>query len=78
MKKEYIISDIFDNYMDAKSGLDFGDYEDVMSYSVRYRVDGTDLSDPSTWYVMGIDVAEEPESVKRQKERDKKIDSILN
>ena len=82
MKKEYIISDIFGNYVDAKSGtsyapilgLDFGDYEDIMSYSVRYRVDGTDSSDPKNWYVIGVDVAE---SVKRQKERDKKIDAIL-
>lgn len=75
MKKEYIIGDLY--YKEA--GLDFSDYEDVMSYSVRYKVDGdSDISDPNAWYIMGVDVAEEPESIKRQKERDKKIDSILN
>ena len=69
MKKEFIL--------DLKD-FPYGDYIDINSLSVRYRVDGSDISDPSTWYVMGIDVAEEPESIKRQKERDKKIDSILN
>jgi hypothetical protein len=72
MKKEYIF---------VTDGVDYktwGSYVDIESLSVRYRVDDdSDLSDPSTWYVMGIDVAEEPESVKRQKERDKKIDAIL-
>lgn len=69
MKKEFIL--------DLKD-FPYGDYIDINSLSIRYSVDDdSDLSDPSTWYVMGIDVAEEPESVKRQKERDKKIDAIL-
>jgi hypothetical protein len=69
MKKEFIL--------DLKD-FPYGDYIDINSLSVRYRVDGSDISDPNTWYIMGVDVAEEPESIKRQKERDKKIDSILN
>lgn len=71
MKKEYIIEGVFDLN-------DYG-YADINSYSVRYKVeDASDLSDPSKWYVMGIDVAEDPESVKIQKQRDKKIDTILS
>ena len=69
MKKEFIL--------DLKD-FPYGDYIDINSLSIRYRVDDvSDLSDPSTWYVMGVDVVKEPESIKRQKERDKKIDAIL-
>ena len=76
MEKEYIIE-----------GFDLSNYgyTDINSYSVRYKVeDASDFiatfnkSDSNKWYVMGIDVAEEPESVKVQKRRDKKIDTILN
>jgi hypothetical protein len=71
MKKEYIIEGSFDLN-------DYG-YADINSYSVRYRVDkDSDIYDPNTWYIMGVDVAEEPESVKVQRKRDQKIDSILN
>ena len=71
MKKEYITEGVFDL-------SDYG-YTDINSYSVRYKVeDASDLSDSNKWYVMGIDVAKEPESVKIQKQRDKKIDTILS
>lgn len=69
MKKEFVID---------LNNFPYGDYIDINSLSIRYRVDDvSDLSDPSTWYVMGVDVVKEPESIKRQKERDKKIDAIL-
>lgn len=70
MKKEFVID---------LNNFPYGDYIDINSLSIRYRVDDvSDLSDPSTWYVMGVDVTEEPESIKRQKERNKKIDTLLS
>ncbi len=76
MKEKYIyINSKNSSYGDYKTWVD---YVDIGLFSVRYKLDDvSNLSDPSTWYVMGIDVVEEPESVKRQKERDKKIDAIL-
>lgn len=68
-KKKYII----------EGGFDLNDYgyTDVNSYSVMYKYDESSVYYPGKWYV-GIDVAEDPESVKIQKQRDKKIDTILS
>jgi hypothetical protein len=70
----------FEGYIDLNQPMTLEGYEDLnQSYSVRYRVDkDSDIYDPNTWYIMGVDVAEEPESVKVQRKRDQKIDSILN